>query len=563
MAVGLGLPAAAPALEVAITPVLGLLLYATFLGVPFARLAGAFRDGRFVATVLILNFVIVPPIAFGLSRFVAFDQSLVVGVLLVLLTPCVDYVIVFTGLAGGSRERLLAATPLLMLAQMALLPLYLWVMVGPEFAASVDLRPFVEAFVSLIVLPLTLAAITQALAVRTRFGRALTTVGLAAMVPLMMLTLTVVVGSQVAAVTGSLGPLLAVVPLFVAFAVIMLVLGGMAGRVARFDRPAQRAVVFSGVTRNSLVVLPLALALPPAFALTPLVVVTQTLVELVVMVVLVAAFSRRRYVLASPLGARARFRDDTDDIHAVGGTFRQRKQHESEGNTDGRPDDLSADEGQHGCRGDSGEGVAECSTDRDGGVGEAGRRGEEVGGADIGADGGRREAAAPRADQREDQEHQAGGRDDLGQQAGTVGAIGRAPRHRSQPEHQVGEHRPRDAPRDLCGEVDTRNRPGTTVQHDVGERHDGVEVGARHRLQDQDQHAQAEGCGEGVLEELQSDIARRELLRHDARSDDDRGEQGAAEELRADGADGRPHELAPPDPISRRETRSRAPGTRP
>jgi ACR3 family arsenite efflux pump ArsB len=290
---GLAIPDAAGPLEISITPLLGLLLYATFLGVPFGRLAGALRDARFLTTVVVLNFVIVPPIAFGLSRFVAFDQALVVGVLLVLLTPCVDYVIVFTGLAGGSRERLLAATPLLMLAQMALLPLYLWLMVGSEFAASVDLRPFALAFLLLIVLPLALAALTQALAVRTRFARAVTAAGLAAMVPLMMLTLAVVVGSQVAAVTGSLGSLLAVVPLFVAFAVILTMLGAAAGRVARLDTPTRRAVVFSGVTRNSLVVLPLALALPPAFALTPLVVVTQTLVELVVMVALVALFSRR------------------------------------------------------------------------------------------------------------------------------------------------------------------------------------------------------------------------------------------------------------------------------
>ncbi|MBA2715275.1 MAG: arsenic resistance protein, partial [Rubrobacteraceae bacterium] len=38
--------------------------------------------------------------------------------------------------------------------------------------------------------------------------------------------------------------------------------------------------VFTGATRNSLVVLPLALVLPAAFDLTPDVVVTQTLVEL-------------------------------------------------------------------------------------------------------------------------------------------------------------------------------------------------------------------------------------------------------------------------------------------
>lgn len=53
-------------------------------------------------------------------------------------------------------------------------------------------------------------------------------------------------------------------------------------------------VVFSGVTRNSLVILPLVLALPAHYDLAALVVVTQTLVELVVMVILVQLLPRLR-----------------------------------------------------------------------------------------------------------------------------------------------------------------------------------------------------------------------------------------------------------------------------
>lgn len=287
---GLALPSAAPLLEHAITPVLGMLLYATFLGVPFGRLTRAFRDGRFLATVLALNFVLLPAVVFGLSRFVAHDDALLIGVLLVLLTPCVDYVIVFTGLAGGDRERLLAATPLLMLLQLVLLPLYLWAMAGPDAVAAVDPVPFVQAFLLLIVLPLALAAITQAFARRHPAARAVERTGLVTMVPLMMLTLAVVVASQIHRVVGSLGALASVVPIFVAFAVIAGLLGALVSRVTSLGVAQRRAVVFSGVTRNSLVVLPLALATP--FALTPLVVVTQTLVELVVMVVMVALVPR-------------------------------------------------------------------------------------------------------------------------------------------------------------------------------------------------------------------------------------------------------------------------------
>ncbi|WP_308162081.1 bile acid:sodium symporter [Microbacterium sp. ISL-59] len=290
--VGLWAPAVAHPLELAITPVLGLLLYATFLGVPFSEIGRAFRDIRFLAVLLVVNFVIVPVIVFGLSRFVAHDQALLVGVLLVLLTPCVDYVIVFTGLAGGAKERLLAAAPLLMLGQMLLLPLYLWLFVGPELIDAVDLAPFLDAFLLLIVLPLAAAGLTQYAASRTRAGRALRDAVQNAMVPLMMLTLAVVVASQIAGVGRQLPALFATIPLYAAFAVIMIPVGVVAGRAARLDVARTRAVVFSGATRNSLVVLPLALALPATFALAPLAVVTQTLVELIAMVIFVRLVPR-------------------------------------------------------------------------------------------------------------------------------------------------------------------------------------------------------------------------------------------------------------------------------
>lgn len=291
-AAGLLFPGLARPTETAINPVLGLLLYVTFLGVPFGRLRHAFRDWRFLATLLVVNFILVPVVVFALSRIVAHDQVLLIGVLFVLLTPCVDYVIVFAGLAGGSRERLLAAAPLLMLAQIFLLPAYLWLFVGDEFVQAVDLRPFAEAFLLLIVLPLAAAGLTQLAAARTRWGRALERVAIGAMVPLMMLTLAVVVTSQIAGVEEQIANLLLTIPVYVLFAVVMIPIGILGGAVARLDVSAKRTVVFSVVTRNSLVVLPLVLALPATFDLAPLVVVTQTLVELVIMVIFVRLIPR-------------------------------------------------------------------------------------------------------------------------------------------------------------------------------------------------------------------------------------------------------------------------------
>jgi ACR3 family arsenite transporter len=274
-------------LEVAINPVLGLLLYATFLGVPFASIGAALRDGRFLLAVLAVNFVLVPAVAFGLSRFVAGESALLFGVLLVLLTPCIDYVVVFSGLAGGSSDRLLAAAPLLMVTQVLLLPVYLLLFIGREGVAVVDVGPFAEAFVVLIVIPLAAAAGTQALAARYQGGGRLQAGVLGAMVPLMMATLFVVVASQAAAVGSKADQLVVLLPLYAGFLVIAVTLGWAVGRLFGLDVPSRRALVFSAATRNSLVVLPLALAPPPALSLAPAVVVTQTLVELIGMVVLV------------------------------------------------------------------------------------------------------------------------------------------------------------------------------------------------------------------------------------------------------------------------------------
>jgi ACR3 family arsenite efflux pump ArsB len=238
-AIGVLVPAVAHPAESLINPVLALLLYATFLGVPFGQIGRAFRDWLFLLTVLVVNFTVMPVIVFLLSQIVAHDQALLIGVLFVLLTPCVDYVIVFAGLAGGAKERLLAAAPLLMLAQMLLLPVYLWIMVGPEFVEAVDLGPFVEAFLLLIAVPLAAAALTQLFA-RTRTGARIQDGVRGAMVPLMVVTLAMVVASQIAKVEQQLTALLLAVPVFVLFAAVMVPVGLIAGRVAMLDVPARR-----------------------------------------------------------------------------------------------------------------------------------------------------------------------------------------------------------------------------------------------------------------------------------------------------------------------------------
>ncbi len=265
----------------AIDPLLALMLFATFLQVPLAALRRAAADLRFVGALLASNFLAVPLLVAALLPWLPDAPLLRLGVLLVLLAPCIDYVVTFAHLGRADARALLAATPVLLVLQMLLLPLYLHLLLGDAAAGLVRWQPFAQAVVWLIAAPLALAAACQAWAARTATGaRVVERLGLLP-VPATAAVLFVVV----AAITPQLGLALdaarAALPVYLVFALVAPLLGWAMGRSFRLSATQSRAIAFSTATRNSLVVLPLALAVPGAMPLLPAVIVLQTLVELV------------------------------------------------------------------------------------------------------------------------------------------------------------------------------------------------------------------------------------------------------------------------------------------
>lgn len=269
-------------MEALITPAIAVLMYAMFLQIPLFRLGAALRDRRFLAALLLANFVFVPLLAWGLTAWLAGHPALLIGALLVLLTPCIDYVVVFTHLGKGDSKLVLAATPLLLLLQFALLPVYLSVMLPSGAELSIPFAPFRNAFLLLIAAPLALAGATQALATRSVRARTWQDLCLWLPVPAMALVLLLVIASQAAAIAHDTLRLLPVVPVYIAFALLAPIVGALAARILRLPAPAARAVAFSAATRNSLVVLPLALVLPAELrTLAATAVITQTVIELI------------------------------------------------------------------------------------------------------------------------------------------------------------------------------------------------------------------------------------------------------------------------------------------
>jgi arsenite transporter len=285
---GLALGSIAPGLsgplEAVLWPVLGLLLYTTFTQVTLTQLPKAFRDRRFMSAVLIGNFVFIPLVVWGLLVFLPDDPAIRLGVLLVLLVPCTDWYITFTHLAGGDTRRAIAATPVNLLVQLCLLPVYLWLFMGNAFLDLLAADRIALVFVSLIVLPLLAAWLTERWAERHTHGHKLVA-GIGWLpVPLLAIVVFLIAASQVQAVVGALPVLGHVLGAFVAFLVAAALIGLLLARLFSLPAASGSALVFSLGTRNSFVVLPLALALAPQWQTATVVIVFQSLVELFGMV---------------------------------------------------------------------------------------------------------------------------------------------------------------------------------------------------------------------------------------------------------------------------------------
>lgn len=133
------------------------------------RIALAYFSTRWTSNP-ITNFVVTPLLVAVLVQFLPSDPMVRLGVLQVLLTPCIDYVVTFSHLGCADARLLLAATPTLLVVQMLLLPVYLGLLLGNDAATLVQPGPFVHAFVWLIAVPLALAGLVQLWAARSRAG---------------------------------------------------------------------------------------------------------------------------------------------------------------------------------------------------------------------------------------------------------------------------------------------------------------------------------------------------------------------------------------------------------
>lgn len=297
IAIGWGAARVAPTLalgaEQLLWPALAVLLFATFAQTPLQQLPLVLKKRRLLMALVVGNFVLVPLLVALLLPLAGANAAVQLGVVLVLCVPCTDWFITFTQMAKGDTHSAIAWTPLALLLQLALLPLYVWWLLDAQVGDMLWQPAVLLAALGLIVVPLLLAWLMQWQATR----RAPLQIWVDRMawwpVPLLALVIALIAASQSQALQAAPETLFEPIAVFVLYAVLACVLAWAVARFLGLRLAQSRTVLMSLVTRNSFVMLPIALALGEGMELAASVIVLQSVVELLAIMLVLAVLQRR------------------------------------------------------------------------------------------------------------------------------------------------------------------------------------------------------------------------------------------------------------------------------
>lgn len=288
--IGLTLDVGAAA-ERVVVPALVALLTLTFAGVRPAALGASIGPHRRTAVAsLVINFAWAPLAALVLGAMLLGNQpDLRIGLVMLLVTPCTDWYVVFTRSAGGNVPLAAALLPVNLVLQLALLPVFVTGLTGAD--ANIPIGDVAVSVLVVLAIPVALVGAARFASHRRgstdRFDATiarLEPVGLA----LLAIAIVGIFAANADMVTDEPAAFVRLlVPLTVFFAVTYLIATAVARRLS-IDHPERVALTMSTLARNSPVALAVAATAFPDRPLIVVALVVGPLVELPVLALVAA-----------------------------------------------------------------------------------------------------------------------------------------------------------------------------------------------------------------------------------------------------------------------------------
>lgn len=272
-----------------IVPFLMVMLFGIFLQIPFKSLKAGFKNVKVAVLILLINFIWTPFLAFGLSYlFFRNHPDVFVALIMDIVTPCTDWYLVFTAMAGGHLALSTALLPWNLLLQLILMPVFLFVFAG----AVVDIQPlvFLQSFIRVLIVPFLIAVTVRNLVVYlkedTWFSKnILERIGVFQTV-FLLLAITAMFASQGVILIENLGLVVRLIIPVILFFAINFSVGQIIGRVFNLSYQEGASLIITILARNAPLALTIAVATFPERPLIPLVLAVESLLEIPILFVI-------------------------------------------------------------------------------------------------------------------------------------------------------------------------------------------------------------------------------------------------------------------------------------
>lgn len=266
-----------------ILPFLTLMLFGVFLQIPLKDITESFKNIRFTASSVIMNFIWTPIFAWLLGAIFLHDLPAIwVGFIMLMVTPCTDWYLIFTGIAKGNVALGAAGLPLKLILQLTLLPVYLLVLGGSLI--EIDVLTLLKGVLFVLILPFLLALIVRFVIIKAKgtewFANKLLSYISFNQIIFLSLAIVAMFASQGEILVNNPAILLKLLLPTLAFFTVNFFMGQMVGLLLRFSYEDTVAFNFTTLARNSPIALAIAVASFPEEPLIALALVIGPLIEL-------------------------------------------------------------------------------------------------------------------------------------------------------------------------------------------------------------------------------------------------------------------------------------------
>ena len=279
-----------------VVPFLFLMLYGLFLTIPLQQLKKAFLNIKFLSANTIINFIWTPVIAWGLgSVFLADYPALWIGFIMLMVTPCTDWYLAFTGIAKGNVSLSTSVLPINLILQVVLLPVYLLLFAGT--IESIPISTLIESILIVLVIPFALAHLTRfLLRKKSVLNNKIIPFFANAQIFFLSLAIMAMFASQGSYLLENLEIIYILIIPILLFFIINYIVGRLVGRFLKFSYEDSVSLNMTIIARNSPVSLAIAVTAFPDRPLIALALVIGPLFELPVLAIVsqILSFTRKK-----------------------------------------------------------------------------------------------------------------------------------------------------------------------------------------------------------------------------------------------------------------------------